>query len=96
MEKNKGQTDKELAEFEFALLRSIDQTSRGEGRVSTPKQILARRVGRPKGSVKADVKISTTIRLSPDVLNAFRSAGSGWQTRIDTALKDWLQTHKPI
>ena len=52
MEKNKGQTDKEVAEFECALLRSIDQTSRGEGRVSTPEQILARRVGRPKGSVK--------------------------------------------
>jgi hypothetical protein len=30
MKKNKGHTDKELAEFESALLRSIDQTSRGE------------------------------------------------------------------
>ena len=96
MKKNKGHTDKELAEFESALLRSIDQTSRGEGRVSTPEQILARRVGRPKGSVKVDAKISTTIRLSPDVVNAFRSAGSGWQTRIDAALRDWLQTHTPV
>ena len=94
--KTKVQTVKKLSKFESALLRSIDQTSRGEGRVSTPEQILARRVGRPKGSVKTDAKISTTIRLSPDVLNAFRAAGSGWQTRIDTALKDWLQTHKSI
>ena len=77
MENNKGQTDKEVAEFECALLRSIDQTSRGEGRASTPEKILARRVGRPKGSVKADAKISTTIRLSPDVIKAFRSVGSG-------------------
>ena len=52
MEKNKGHTDKELTEFESALLRSIDQASRGEGRVSTPEQILEHRVGRPKGSVK--------------------------------------------
>ena len=96
MKKNKGHTDKELAEFESALLRSIDQTSRGEGRVSTPEKCLARRDGLPKGSVKADAKISTTIRLSPDVVNAFRSAGSGWQTRIDAALRDWLQTHTPI
>jgi uncharacterized protein (DUF4415 family) len=29
------------------------------------------------------------------VLNAFRSGGAGWQTRIDEALQDWLQTHKP-
>ena len=97
MTRTKQQSNKRFAEFESAFLYSIDQTSRGEGRISTPEQILARRAaGRPKGPVKTDVKISTTIRLSPDVVNAFRSAGSGWQTRIDTALKDWLQTHKPV
>ena len=96
MTKTKRHSNKELSEFESALLLSIDQTSRGEGRISTPEQILARSAGRPKGSVKADAKISTTIRLSPDVVNAFRSAGSGWQTRIDAALKDWLQSHKPV
>ena len=52
MEKNKGQTDKEVAEFESALLHSIDQASRGEGRISKPEKILVRYVGRPKGSVK--------------------------------------------
>jgi uncharacterized protein (DUF4415 family) len=87
--------DPEMAEFEAALLRSIDQTARGEGRVNTPAQIQARRVGRPVGTVKAAPKVSTTIRLSPDVVQAFRAAGDGWQTRIDAALKDWLQTHSP-
>jgi uncharacterized protein (DUF4415 family) len=87
--------DPEMAEFEAALLRSIDQTARGEGRVNTPAQIQARRVCRPVGTVKAAPKVSTTIRLSPDVVQAFRAAGDGWQTRIDAALKDWLQTHSP-
>lgn len=87
--------DPEVAEFEEALLRSIDQTKRGEGRVTTPEQIMARRQGRPVGSVKAAPKVPTTIRLSPDVSAAFRATGAGWQTRIDAALRDWLKTHTP-
>ncbi|MBK7052063.1 MAG: BrnA antitoxin family protein [Rhodoferax sp.] len=85
-----------MAEFEAALLRSMDQAASGEGRVTTPTQILARRAGRPVGTVKAVPKVSTTIRLSADVVQAFRAAGDGWQTRIDAALKDWLRTHSPV
>jgi uncharacterized protein (DUF4415 family) len=96
MKKIKPTVDPEMAEFEAALLRSIDQTARGEGRVTTPEQIMARRVGRPAGTMKAAPKVSTTIRLSPDVVQAFRAAGDGWQTRIDAALKDWLRTHSPV
>ena len=96
MTKVKSVVDPEMAEFEAALLRSIAQTSRGEGRVNTPEQIKVRRAGRPVGSVKAAPKVSTTIRLSPDVVEAFRSVGDGWQTRIDAALKDWLRTHTPV
>jgi uncharacterized protein (DUF4415 family) len=50
---------------------------------------------RGRGPQKAPPKVSTTIRLSPDVVQAFRAAGNGWQTRIDAALKDWLRTHSP-
>jgi uncharacterized protein (DUF4415 family) len=32
---------------------------------------------------------------SPDVLAAFRATGRGWQTRMDEALLDWLETHSP-
>ncbi|MDO9144918.1 BrnA antitoxin family protein [Rhodoferax sp.] len=51
---------------------------------------------RGRGPQKAPPKVSTTIRLSPDVLQAFRAAGDGWQTRIDLALKDWLRNHSPV
>ena len=44
---------------------------------------LARR-GRPP---KAAVKVATSIRLSPDVLDHFKATGPGWQTRIDAALR---------
>ena len=88
--------DPEVRAFEEALLRSIDQAKRGEfARVTKPEQILARRAGRPVGTRKAAPKVATTIRLSPDVSEAFRATGAGWQTRIDAALKDWLRTHSP-
>ena len=51
---------------------------------------------RRRGPQKAPPKVSTTIRLSPDVVQAFRAAGDGWQTRIDAALKDWLRTHSLV
>ncbi len=51
---------------------------------------------RVRGPQKAPPKVSTTIRLSPEVVQAFRAGGEGWQTRIDAALKDWLRTHSPV
>jgi uncharacterized protein (DUF4415 family) len=88
--------DPEMAEFEAALLRSVGQAKAGiTAAVHTPQQIMARRAGRPVGSVKAAPKVPTTIRLSPEVSAAFRATGDGWQTRIDAALKDWLRTHSP-
>ena len=44
-----------------------------------------RPVGRPKAEV---TKERITIRLSPEVVEHFRSQGPGWQTKIDEALKD--------
>ena len=41
----------------------------------------------------AKPKVSTTIRLSPDVIHHFKTAGRGWQTRIDEALREWIREH---
>ena len=48
-----------------------------------------RQRGRPAGSDKE----STTIRFDRDVLEAFRAGGPGWQTRMNAALREWLQSH---
>jgi uncharacterized protein (DUF4415 family) len=84
--------DPEMAEFEEALLRSVEQAVRGEGRVTTPEQIAAGR-GRPVGSVKAAPKVATTIRFDSDVLDALKASGRGWQTRVNDAMREWLKTH---
>ena len=46
------------------------------------------RRGRPR---VASRKVSTTIRLDADVVEAFREKGEGWQTRVNAALRDWLE-----
>ena len=43
----------------------------------------------------AVTKERITIRLSREVVETFRASGDGWQTRVDSALKDWLKTHTP-
>ncbi len=48
---------------------------------------------RQRGPQKAPVKERISIRLSPEVVASFRA--TGWQTRLDAALKDWLKTHRP-
>lgn len=52
---------------------------------------LSRKRGRPPGSSKT----STTVRFDRDVLDAFRAGGPGWQTRMNAALREWLETHSP-
>ncbi len=49
------------------------------------------RRGRPP---LARPKVSTTIRLSADVMDYFRADGPGWQTRINAALAEWVATRK--
>jgi uncharacterized protein (DUF4415 family) len=65
--------------------------SEREGREAFTKKLR----GRPVGSVSKSPKKLTTIRLSAEVIEQFKAAGSGWQTKIDLALKDWLLTHQP-
>jgi uncharacterized protein (DUF4415 family) len=57
------------------------------GRVHTPEQVVARRRGRPVGSVAAVSKDAVKLRLDPDVLAALRATGDGWQTRINEMLR---------
>ena len=48
------------------------------------------RRGRPLGS---GTKTQITLRLDVDVVDKFKASGDGWQTRINEALKSWVQSH---
>jgi uncharacterized protein (DUF4415 family) len=94
----KAKMDEEMKAFAADVRESIAQAKRGEfARVHTPADISAYKArGRPVGSTKDDAKQAVTVRYSPDVLAAFRASGAGRQTRMNDALKDWLQTHSPV
>lgn len=55
---------------------------------------LAAKLRRARGPQNAPTKLSTTIRLSPDVIGYFKSGGQGWQSRIDEALKEWVAARR--
>lgn len=50
---------------------------------------LARSRGRPAGSDKTQI----ALRVDNSVLAAFKATGKGWQTRMNEALKEWLEQH---
>jgi uncharacterized protein (DUF4415 family) len=53
----------------------------------TPEQITARKRGRPAGSVAELTKETVNLRLDPDVIEALRASGRGWQTRVNDLLR---------
>ncbi len=55
--------------------------------------IATRRAGRPAGNVN---KEQVAIRFDRDVLAAFQAEGPGWQTRMNAALREWLETHREV
>jgi uncharacterized protein (DUF4415 family) len=57
---------------------------------NTAQVMLKPKRGRP---ALAQPKAHVNIRLDADVLEAFKETGAGWQTRLNSALRDWLKTH---
>lgn len=48
---------------------------------------------RRRRSLGSGSKAQVTLRLDVEVLEKFKASGAGWQTRINEALKNWVQTH---
>lgn len=70
----------------------VDEGERPLSREEMQAGVDARRRqrGRPAGSDKE----STTLRIDRDILAAFRSEGAGWQTRMNAALREWLEAYR--
>ncbi len=46
----------------------------------------------PSETAAEQPKEEITLPLSRDVLDRFRARGRGWQTRLDAALREWLES----
>ena len=69
--------------------------TRGGGVAAVTAALAERRKPGQRGLGKRPPKVAINIRLSPEVLDAFKSTGEGWQTKVDGALKKWLKEHSP-
>ncbi|MEN9560638.1 MAG: hypothetical protein RLZZ502_1849 [Pseudomonadota bacterium] len=71
-----------------AALQDPDARPLNDAEWASVKSLV--RIGRPKAAV---TKERITIRLSRDVVTQFRATGSGWQARIDGALRQYVVEH---
>lgn len=46
--------------------------------------------GRPKSEYK---KLLVSIRYSPEVVSFFKATGEGWQSRMDSVLREYVARH---
>ena len=50
-----------------------------------------RSLKKQRGPQKSPTKEVVTMRLSQDVVEKLRASGPGWQTRVDAALRQWIE-----
>ncbi len=69
-----------LSDEILARMRPVKETHPG----------IPRRV---RGVQKRPTKVPVSIRLSPEVIDYFKSQGKGWQTRVDEVLQEFVDSH---
>jgi uncharacterized protein (DUF4415 family) len=81
----------ELTREELRRARPASEVLPGLIGQKATDELMRRGRGRP---LKDDKKVSTTVRLDPDVLEAFQQEGKGWQTRINEVLRENMPKHQ--
>ncbi|OOF43106.1 BrnA antitoxin family protein [Rodentibacter trehalosifermentans] len=87
---------RELTEDDFALMKPLADVMPAEfvAMVTAHQKEMEKqgKIRTGRGKQKAPTKQSVTLRLSPEVIQAFRATGQGWQTRINEVLLNYIKT----
>ena len=86
-------SDKDNPEWtraDLAKARPASEVLPGLIGVKATDELLRRGKGRPP---KEHRKVNQTIRIDPDVLEAYRQEGKGWQTHINEVLREHMPKH---
>ncbi|MEX0730378.1 MAG: BrnA antitoxin family protein [Aquisalimonadaceae bacterium] len=79
---------RELTKEDFKRMRpASDVLPELLGKKAAEEALKPKR-GRPK---KKNPKELVSLRLSPEVIKHFRAKGRGWQTKLDEALKKYVE-----
>jgi uncharacterized protein (DUF4415 family) len=79
----------EWGETEFALARPASEVLPELFGHERAAEIL-----RPRGRPKLEnPKLPIKLRIDPDVVDAYKAQGEGWQTRMNAALRDYAKSH---
>lgn len=94
--KPKHITQKDWDDVDIPELTDEDFKRMRPAREVVPEIVKAYEEGRLKvrGPQKKPTKVQTTLRLSREVVEFFKSKGKGWQSRMDEALKEHVKSHK--
>lgn len=76
-------------ETEFARARPAEEVLPELFRKDAAAKMVKPR-GRPKS---ANPKTPLKLRIDPDVVDAYKAQGDGWQTRMNDALRDYAKSH---
>ena len=79
------------AESDAEILKELGADEESIGTFDYAVKHIQSRPGRPSLGGK---KIQVTLRIDAEIVESFRQTGTGWQTRMNDALKDWLNTHR--
>ena len=60
-----------------------------------PREFQAKMRGL-RGPQKKPIKEQISLRVSHDVLARYRATGDGWQTRMDGALREWIERRETL
>jgi uncharacterized protein (DUF4415 family) len=47
-----------------------------------------------RGPQKQPTKVAVTVRYSPEVVGYFKATGEGWQTRMNDALREYVEKQR--
>jgi uncharacterized protein (DUF4415 family) len=78
----------ELTEQWFAKAKPAGEVLPGLVGKDIADELLKPKRGRPP---IASPKEHVNIRLDADIVQAFKRKGAGWQTRMNSALREWLR-----
>jgi uncharacterized protein (DUF4415 family)/predicted XRE-type DNA-binding protein len=82
-------TAEEDAEIQRGIEADPDTYEVPAEEFKTMKRLGAR--GRPRSE---SPKVLLSVRYDAEVVDAFKATGEGWQTRMNEALKEWLESHR--